>query len=125
SSARPTSVGEALESLIAAGNAAGILSGVAYLPPPSDPEAFRLGTAPTTGPGAFSGTIPVHQIVTGPTIPSSGLAPSTDSGGGGGASPNGSTFLESAADVAPVRSSRARLGLFVGVALAAFSIGAA
>ena len=109
SSARPLSVGEALETLIAAGNAAGILAGVAYLPPPSsDPHAFSMATAPTTAPAPATGTLPVRVVT-----------------GNGDASPNGSTFLASEADVPQGRSSRARLGLLVGVAVAACSLGAA
>ena len=123
-SARPASLGEALESLVAAGTAAGILTGSSFLPPPSHSEAFRIGTAPTTGPGMDIRKTP-GRVVTGhlPTPP--GSAPSRGYiTGDGGASPIGSTFLASEADVAPVRSSRKRVGLFIGVALAAFALGA-
>jgi serine/threonine-protein kinase len=95
-SGRPASVGEALESLVAAGNAAGALSGVVALPPPSHP---------TLGDRAFSST------ATGPTIESLPAPPHARVVTGGDASPNGSTFLASEADVAPARRSRARLGM--------------
>ena len=103
---RPASVGEALDTLVAAGSAAGILTASAYLPPPSDPGAAPFHAAATlpTGGASASGAV---RVVT-----------------GNDASPNGHTFLASEADVTPPRASRARLGAVVVVALAAAVAGA-
>jgi serine/threonine protein kinase len=110
-SERPASAGEALASLVTAANAAGIPIGAAYLPPPSNPVAPFHGAAtlPTMDAGSASSSGPV-RIVT---------------GNDDHASPNGSTFLASEADVAPARSTRARVGALVAVALLACSVGAA
>lgn len=97
---RPASVGEALDTLVAAGNAAGILTASAHPPPPS-----------------VSGTAPFHAAA---TLPTGGAA----TGGavrvvtGNDGPPNGHTFLASEADLSPARSSRARLGAVVVAALA-------
>ena len=107
-SARPASVGEALDSLVTAGNAAGALTGAAPLPPPSNPTlGDRAHSHTATGPTIESMPVPRHvSVVT-----------------GGDASPNGNTFLASEADVAPVRRSRARLGVAV-VAVLGLVVGA-
>ena len=94
---RPASVGEALESLVAAGSAAGVLGGAAPLPPSSHPT---LGDR-------------VHAE-----------SATTGTGPGSDASPNGSTFIASEADVAPARRSRARLGMVVAAAAIATLVGA-
>jgi serine/threonine protein kinase len=103
---RPASVGEALESLIAAGNAAGALIGAAPLPPPSQPT---LGDR-------------VHAdgetTATRPTIESLPAPPLARVVTGDDASPNGSTFLASEADVAPQRRTRARVGMVIVAAVA-------
>jgi len=110
-SARPASVGEALESLVTAGNAAGVLVGVAPLPPPSDPQVAGAISSPTAI-GATVADAAVHsggpvRIITGGTH----------------ASPTGSTFLGSEADVAPSRGSRSRVGLLALVAASALVVG--
>ncbi|HSO39319.1 MAG TPA: hypothetical protein VLT33_42625, partial [Labilithrix sp.] len=100
---RPASVGAALETLVAAGNAAGILAASAYLPPPSDPGAPFHGAA-TLPTGGATMQEPV-RIVT-----------------GSDAAPNGHTFLASEADVLPPRTSRARLGAMAAVVLLACAV---
>jgi len=105
-SARPASVGEALESLVAAGHAAGVLSAAVVLPPPSHP---------TLGDRAHSDT------ATGPTIESLPAPPYARVATGGDTadvSPNGSTFLGAEADVTPARRSRAKLGVGIVAAVA-------
>jgi serine/threonine protein kinase len=97
-SGRPASVGEALELLVAAGNAAGALSGAVALPPPSQPTlADRVLSSTATGQtvGSMMGPPPARVVT------------------GGDASPNGHTFLASEADVTPARRSRARLGIAI------------
>lgn len=103
---RPASVGEALMALVAAGNEAGALTGAAPLPVPSAPGvSFRPApTVPTMDAVAPAASGPVRVIT-----------------GGGEASPHGSTFLASEADIAPPRRSRARLW----VALFAAALGLA
>jgi serine/threonine protein kinase len=109
---RPASVGEALESLVAAGNAAAVLGGAAPLPPPSHPtlgdRVHSESATSATGPTIASLPAPGHaRVIT-----------------GGDASPNGSTFLASEADVTPARRSRARLGLVIAAAAVAALVGA-
>jgi serine/threonine-protein kinase len=111
-SARPASVGEALELLVAAGNAAGALVGVAPLPPPSNPiiagnvsSATAIGA--TVADASAQPNVPVRVIT-----------------GGAPVSPTGSTFLGAEADVAPARSSRSRIGLLALVAFGALLVGA-
>jgi serine/threonine protein kinase len=100
-SERPASVGEALESLLAAANAAGALTGAAPLPPTS---------SPTLGDRALGGTATGSAIG---SLPSGRARVLT----GGDASPNGHTFLASEADVAPARRSRTRAGVAIVAAL--------
>jgi serine/threonine-protein kinase len=105
-SARPASVGEALESLVAAGHAAGVLSGAVVLPPPSQPTLGDRAHADTaTGPTIESLPAPPYaRVVTG--------------GETSDVSPNGSTFLGAEADVTPPRRSRAKLGIGIVAAVA-------
>ena len=109
SSARPASVGEALESLITAGNAAGIPSGAAYLPPPSREVApFHAATTSPTAAGSDATASGPVRILT-----------------GNQGSPSAITFLASEADVLPTRSSRARIGAMLAVAVLALAVGGA
>lgn len=98
-SARPASVGEALESLVAAGNVAGASTGAAPLSPPSNAVVLGNGNARATAPTLEAVPAPVNVRVV----------------SGGDASPNGSTFLASEADVAPARS-QARRGVIAALA---------
>jgi serine/threonine-protein kinase len=113
-SARPSSVGEALALLIDAGNAAGAMTGASVLPPPSDPvmtgDDYRaLATVPTMdasdSPSGASNT-PI-RVVSG-----------TD------ASPHGSTFLASEADIPQPRRSRTRSGAVAAALLGLLAVGA-
>ncbi|WP_214675357.1 hypothetical protein, partial [Escherichia coli] len=79
----PASVGEALESLVAAGNVAGASTGAAPLSPPSNAVVLGNGNARATAPTLEAVPAPVNVRVV----------------SGGDASPNGSTFLASEADV--------------------------
>ncbi len=107
---RPRSVGEALESLVAAGNAAGALAGAAPLPPPSAPNV--MGTFSSSS--AITATVADGAVNSGqPGRPISVVTPT---------SPGGSTFLGAEADVAP-RGSRPRLGLLALVAAGALLVG--
>jgi hypothetical protein len=103
-SARPASVGEALELLVAAGHVAGALVGAAPLPPPSNPTAF-------------------HAMATVPSI--NGHTPDTIITSNDPASPNGNTFLASEADIAPSRRSRARFGAIAAVVVLGLLVGGA
>jgi serine/threonine-protein kinase len=105
--ARPASVGEALESLVAAGNAAGALTGAMPLPPPSQP--LVLG-------GVSSATAVGVTVADVSAAPRNGNPQATPS-------PVGGTFLGAEADVAPVRGARPRVGLFAVVALGALVVG--
>ena len=108
-SARPASVGEALETLIAAGTAAGALTGAAPLPAPSGPNVVGPGGSAS----AISATVADADFHRGgPVRVITGALPS----------PGGSTFLGSEADVAPPRT-RARLGLLALVAAGALVVG--
>jgi serine/threonine-protein kinase len=110
-SARPASVGEALESLVSAGNAAGALSGVAPLPPPSHPAVVSAAVSSPTAIGetmadaSLHSASPVRVITADPVVAG-----------------NGSTFLGAEADIAP--SHRSRVGLVVAVAVFALGLGA-
>ena len=111
-SARPASVGEALESLVAAGNVAGALTGTAALPPPSSPYLVG-GVSSATAIGVTVADASVHphgspRAITGSTP----------------ALPTGNTFLGAEADVAPTRGSRMRVGLVAVVAAGALLVGA-
>jgi serine/threonine protein kinase len=110
---RPASVGEALESLVVAGNAAGVLTGVSALPPRSDPSLQ-----------------PDQALATEPTMDANSSSSSSNKGirvvNGGDASPHGSTFLASEADVVPGRRSRAWIGALAAalIAMTLLAVGA-
>ena len=110
-SERPRSVGEALESLVAAGNAAGALTGAAPLPPPSAPNV--MGTLSSSS--AITATVADGAVNSGQPVRPSVVTPP---------SPGGSTFLGAEADVAPARGSRTRIGLLALVATGALLVGA-
>ena len=110
-SARPATVGEALESLVVAGTAAGMLVGVAPLPPPSDP-IIGGNVSSASAIGATVADASVHA--SGPVRVITGGAP---------VSATGSTFLGAEADVTPARSSRMRVGLLAVVAIGALLAG--
>jgi len=109
--ARQASVGEALESLVAAGNAAGVLAGVASLPPPSNP---------LLGGGVSSKTAIDTTVADAGVLPGRPVRIITDDPH---ASPGGSTFLGSEADVAPAHRQRTRFGVLALVATGALLVG--
>jgi serine/threonine-protein kinase len=111
-SGRPASVGEALESLVTAGNAAGVLVGVAPLPAPSNPLALGDLSAASASDATIADAGIRHggpvRVITSDRHPS----------------PAGSTFLGSEADVTPARGARSRGGLVAVVAVGALVVGA-
>ena len=98
---RPATVGQALESLLAAGTAAGALTGHAHLP------------APSLGPAPFDVAETLPTELEGTRTPAKAAAP------------NGLTFLPAEADVAPPARGRSRASVVVGIAILALGAGAA
>ena len=107
---RPRSVGEALESLVAAGNAAGALIGAAPLPAPSTPNVIGMMSSSS----AITATVVDSSHSVQPVRPLTGVTPPP---------PAGNTFLGSEADVAPSRGARPRVGLLALVAAGALLVG--
>lgn len=116
-SARQASVGEALDSLVAAGTAAGALTGQVALPPPSDPIVGGVSSAGEGGPTAIGATMAAGSgEASGPVRIITG-----DPAARANQGPTGSTFLGSEADVDPARRPRSRVGL-IGVVVASLAL---
>ncbi|MBS2013455.1 MAG: protein kinase [Deltaproteobacteria bacterium] len=120
---RPSTVGEALERMLAAASQAGLMAGESSpaLPPPAPISASYQAAATipaVTVTGAVGGGAPVASISTsasgGVKVVTGGQAPDTS------ASARANTFLASEADVTATKPSRSKA--FAGVAMAGLAL---